>query len=144
MDTFLRLCLEPDNEPHVGSTISKFVDDRISSLRCPTEAREYIKKRLCDRSERTYLWVSFVINALKQVRVVDMERTVESFPRGLDAMYCRILLAISEHERDKVMKILRWITTTFHPLSLVELATAVNTISARGQPLEEDITDAKH
>ncbi|KAH6878424.1 hypothetical protein BKA58DRAFT_95471 [Alternaria rosae] len=139
VDTFPRLRLEPDNEPHVGSNISKFVEDRISSLRCPTEAREYIKKQLCDRSEGTYLWVSFAINALKQVRVVDMERTVESFPRGLDAMYRRILLAISEHERDKVIEILRWIT--FHPLSLVELATAVNTISARGQTLEEDITD---
>ncbi|KAI4630069.1 uncharacterized protein J4E87_003260 [Alternaria ethzedia] len=141
MDKFPRLRLEPDNEPHVGSDISKFVDDRTSSLQCPTEAREYIKKRLCDRSEGTFLWVSFAINALKKVRVIDMERTVESFPRGLDAMYRRMLLAISEHERDKVMEILRWITTTFRRLSLVELATAVNTIPARGQTLEEAVTD---
>jgi len=141
MDKFPRLRLEPDNEPHVGSDISKFVDDRISSLQCPTEAREYIKKRLCDRSEGTYLWVSFAINALKKVRVIDMERTVESFPRGLDAMYRRMLLAISEHEREKVMEILRWITTTVWPLSLVQLATAVSTVPARGQTLEEAITD---
>ncbi|KAI4691037.1 uncharacterized protein J4E88_002514 [Alternaria novae-zelandiae] len=141
MDTFPRLRLEPDNEQHVGSDISKFVDDRISTLQCPTEAREYIKNRLCDRSEGTYLWISFAINALKKVRVIDMERTVESFPRGLDAMYRRMLLAISEHERDKVMAILQWITTTFRPLSLVELATAVGTMPARGQTLEEAIKD---
>jgi len=70
-----------------------------------------------------------------------MEKTVDSLPRGLDSMYRRMLLAISEHERDKVREILRWITTTFRPLSLVELATAVNTVPARNQTLENAITD---
>ncbi|KAI4647022.1 uncharacterized protein J4E78_008994 [Alternaria triticimaculans] len=86
MHAFPRLRLEPDNEPQIGSDISKFIDDRMADLRCPRETYAYIKRKLSSRSEGTYLWVSFAINALKKVRVIDMESTVNAFPRGLDAI----------------------------------------------------------
>jgi len=141
MDKFPRLRLEPDNKPHVGSDISKFVDNRMSSLLCPSETREYIRKELCNRSEGTYLWIGFAINALNKVRVIDMERTVKSFPHGLDAMYRRMLLGVRERERGRVIEILRWVTGSFRPLTLLELAVAVNTIPTRGQTLEEAVAD---
>jgi len=66
-----RLRLSPENPHFVGSDIRKFVDDRVSTLRCPSELREYIRKKLCDRSEGTFLWIGFAVNALKKVRVIE-------------------------------------------------------------------------
>ena len=143
MDTLPRLRLEPDNEQRVASDISKFVDNRMSSLRCPSETRQYIKKKLCDRSEGTFLWVGFAVNALKKVRVIDMEKTVNSFPHGLDAMYRHMLLAITDHERARVIEILGWMIVAFRPLNLQELAIAVNTSPAKGQSMEDAITDER-
>jgi len=141
MHAFPRLRLEPDNEPQIGSDISKFIDDRMADLRCPRETYAYIKKKLSSRSEGTYLWVSFAINALKKVRVIDMESTVNTFPRGLDAMYRRMMLVISERERGRVLEILRWVLTSLRPLTLRELAVAVKTYPARGQTPEEAVAD---
>ncbi|KAI4907999.1 uncharacterized protein J4E92_011003 [Alternaria infectoria] len=141
LEDYPRLQFECENEYRVKSDVFRFIDDRMAGLKCPGETRAHVKEKLYDRAEGTYLWAGFAINALKKVRAIDMERTVESFPRGLDAMYRRMLLAIDEHERDRVMEILRWITTTFQPLSLVELATAVQTQPASGQMLADAITD---
>ncbi|KAI4712811.1 hypothetical protein J4E89_001786 [Alternaria sp. Ai002NY15] len=141
MDTCPRLRLEPNNESQIGSDISKFINDRMADLRCPNATHVYIKKKLSLRSEGTYLWVSFAINALKKVRIIDMESTVNTFPRGLDAMYRRMMLVISERERGRVLEILRWVVTSLRPLTLRELAVAVNTYPARGQTLEEAVAD---
>ncbi|KAI4605589.1 hypothetical protein J4E83_010582 [Alternaria metachromatica] len=136
-----RLRFEGKGEYHMKSDIYKFIDDRMAGLKCPSETRTHIKEKLCGRAESTYLWVGFAINALKKVRVIDMEKTVESFPRGLDAMYRRMLLAITDHERARVIEILRWIIVAFRPLNLRELAIAVNTSPAKGQSMEDAITD---
>ncbi|KAI4909005.1 hypothetical protein J4E85_011657 [Alternaria conjuncta] len=141
MHAFPRLRLEPDNEPQIGSDISKFIDDRMADLRCPSETYAYIKEKLSSGSEGTYLWVSFAISSLRKVRVIDMESTVDAFPRGLDAMYRRMLLMISKRERGRVIEILRWVIASFRPLTLRELAVAVNTNPARGQTPEEAISD---
>ena len=141
MDTCPRLRLEPNKESQIGSDISKFINDRMADLRCPNATHAYIKKKLSFRSEGTYLWVSFAINALKKVRVIDMESNVNTFPRGLDAMYRRMMLVISERERGRVLEILRWVVTSLRPLTLRELAVAVNTYPARGQTPEEAVAD---
>jgi len=141
LEEYPRLQFERDNEYRVKSDVLRFIDDHMAGLKCPGETRAHIKEKLYDRAEGTYLWAGFAINALKKVRAINMEKTIESFPRGLDAMYRRMLLAIAEHERERVMDILRWITTTFQPLRLVELATAIQTQPASGQTLEDAITD---
>jgi ankyrin repeat protein len=133
LDGFLRVRLEPDNSAHIKRDIYKFIDERMSTLRCPSETRSYIRQKLFDRSEGTYLWIGFAINSLKKVRVIDMEKTVDAFPKGLEAIYRRMFLAISGSERTRVMEILRWVLTALRPLSLQELA--------RGQSLEDAIAD---
>jgi hypothetical protein len=103
--------------------------------------RESVRGKLWTRSEGTYLWVGFDIKALKKVRVIDMEKTVDSFPQGLDATYRRIFFAILTSERERVIDILCCVITASAPLTLIELATAVQTNPATGQTLKEAIVD---
>ena len=100
-----------------------------------------MREKLFDPSEGTYLWIGLAVNSLKKVRVIDMERTVDAFPQGLDAMYRRMFLAISDSERHRVMEILRWVLAALRPLRLEELAIAINTRPARGQSLEDAIIE---
>jgi hypothetical protein len=140
LDGLLRVRLEPDNSAHIKRDIYKFIDERMSTLRCPSETRSYIRQKLFDRSEGTYLWVGFAIHSLRKVRVIDMEKTVDAFPRGLEAMYRRMFLAISGSEKTSHRHFALGFTT-LRPLSLQELATAIDTRPARGQSLEDAITE---
>jgi ankyrin repeat protein len=141
MQPFRRLHLERDADYQLQNGVSKYIDVRSQELDCPEETRQYVKEKLLANSQGTYLWIGFATNALRKVRVIDMEDTVAELPYGLDAMYRRMIMAISKRKRPRVLALLQWVTAAYRPLSLHELGVAIETKIGRGQSLEEAVID---
>jgi hypothetical protein len=68
-----------------------------------------------------------VASELRKCTSTEVENAIELFPSGLEGLYARMLLQISEHRRETAAKILRWVVMAVRPLSLSELSAAVGT-----------------
>jgi ankyrin repeat protein len=141
MQPFPRLDLERDAHLQIRNGISKYIEVPSQELACPEETRQYVKEKLLANSQGTYLWIEFAINALRKVRVIDIEDTVAELPFGLDVMYRRMIMAIPKRKRPRVLALLQWVTAVYRPLTLQELGAAIETKAGRGQSLEEAIID---
>lgn len=128
---FTRLKLDPDSEEQVNSDIQLFISakiDEISKIEGFNEdIRAHIQRTLLKHAEGTFLWVGFLMNELCQKKTcVDLLETLHDFPKGLDAVYRRMLLQIENHHRKTASAILRWVMLAFRPLTLKELAAAIS------------------
>jgi hypothetical protein len=68
--------------------------------------------------------VGFVIEELRNKARVEIENVLNGLPTGLEEMYERMLLQISEDRRNTAAIILRWVAVVFRPLTLAELGAA--------------------
>jgi ankyrin repeat protein len=124
--------LDPDNDTQVASDIERFISARVGKLSSiegfNDEFCVTVQKTLLERSEGTFLWAGFVINELDQKKTcTEVVETLESLPRGLPAVYSRMLLQIESRHRRTSSIILRWVAMAFRPLTLQELAAAIGT-----------------
>ncbi|KAL9066016.1 MAG: hypothetical protein Q9157_007281 [Trypethelium eluteriae] len=121
--------LDPDNDEHVTSDIELFVSHKMQDLSSRIEGfadiQELVHKTLLERSEGTFLWVGFVVYELSQkctrIQVLD---ALQELPKGLSAIYDRMLLQIESNERQASSRILQWVTMAVRPLTLLELVEA--------------------
>ena len=87
--------------------------------------KDKVQRELLDRAEGTYLWVSLVYEELQKTSIVDLDDTLKSLPKGLDAIYARILRHIPEKRREVAAQVLRKVVVAFRPLTVRELGAAV-------------------
>jgi hypothetical protein len=131
LSSFPRLRLDPDADREVYSDIRLFIDDKVnkisSSKNYPEPLCAHVKEIFLDRAKGTFLWVGIVANELRKYTSSEVENALRLFPPGLEGLYARMLLQISEHRRETAAKILRWVIMAVRPLSLLELSTAVGT-----------------
>jgi ankyrin repeat protein len=93
--------------------------------------RKRVEDALLARAQGTFLWVGFVVAELsKKSTWTDIIKTLDGLPSGLPAIYGRMLLRTPLSRRPVVVKILRWVTMAVIPLTLEELAAAVQVQSA--------------
>ncbi|KAF4976377.1 hypothetical protein FZEAL_6953 [Fusarium zealandicum] len=78
-----------------------------------------------ERSGRTFLWVSLMAADLEKKLVTELESSLESLPRGLDAVYGRILAQIRPDHEEPVAELLSWIALAHRWLSVAELCEAM-------------------
>lgn len=126
-----RIKLDPDNNEEVSSDIQNFITTRIQELSnvegFNDDVRETIHKRLSEGAAGTFLWVGFTMHELLQKRTcTELLETLTDLPRGLPAMYERMLHRIPAAKRGQVSLALQWVTLAFRPLGLEELAVAIN------------------
>ena len=126
-----RVRLDPDNDERVSSDIELFISARMSDLSeiegFNGELQASVQKELLDRAEGTFLWVGFAIHELSQKRTCsEVLKALRGLPRGLPAIYSRMLLQIPEEQRETSCNILRWVALAVRPLSLQELAAATS------------------
>lgn len=130
-----RIRLDPDAETEISEGLYLYISTRVAELsrnkQYPPELTKSVKKTLKEKSMGTYLWVSFVIKDLCTMEISDVEETLRQLPRGLNALYERILEQIEPDHRDLTLDILRWCTFAVELLQLEELAAAL-----RIQPTE--------
>jgi ankyrin repeat protein len=138
--------LDPDNDKQVAGDIELFISVKVKELlRIEGFNEEFstiVQKTLLERSEGTFLWVGFVINELSRKKTcTEVLETLRTLPRGLPAIYSRILLQIESGRRRTSSVILCWVTTAVRPLMLQELAAAMGIQSSALITTEQAVRD---
>ena len=126
--------IDGGSDEQVSADVAKMVSfnvDKLSRLPGFTEDfREEVQSTLLERAEGTFLWVGHVMNELtREGTCSGVIQRLNSLPKGLPAIYDRIVLEIEQDRQEKASSILRWVTMAVAPLTLQELADAVQTKS---------------
>ncbi|GAW19636.1 hypothetical protein ANO14919_091250 [Xylariales sp. No.14919] len=129
LDPFPLVQLDPDNDGYVNKDIDTFISTRIEELSkiegFNDEFRAHVKYTLLEKAEGTFLWVGFVMDELSRKRTcTEIQHTLESVPKGLHAIFDRMLLQIKSSQTRKTRLVLRWVMFAVRPLTLAELGAA--------------------
>ena len=129
--------------------VEKFVVARVNELQriegFDEDMRQSVTTVFLDRADTSFLWVGFVMEELSGMATcTEIYETLESLktlPKGLNALYDRMLLSIPSGRREKAYEILLWVTTALRPLGLDELADAVDAQSVGHMSPEQVVRD---
>ncbi|KAF6803091.1 vegetative incompatibility protein het-e-1, partial [Colletotrichum plurivorum] len=119
-----RLSLEV-NASSVSTAVDSYIISKVSYL---SQLKDYqddtasqIRQYLSSMADGTFLWVALVCQELERTSKWHALDKMESFPRGLDALYERMMQQINGEEDAKLCRqVLALVTTTYRPLSLAE------------------------
>lgn len=98
--------------------IKAFVEAKVAAsprLSQPS-VKQLVVKRLCESHEGMFLWVQYMVKELKScVSLQQVQQELRELPKGLDAMYQRILQRLQETLDKQTLnlcsKVLTWVTT---------------------------------
>jgi ankyrin repeat protein len=121
------ITLDPDYRGQVSADVAKFVQSKVEELshklKLDTAFERNAANVLMEKSEGTFLWVGFVMGELlKKNTRSQVEKAMYSLPKGLPAVYARMLHDIEPDDRENSKKLLTCISVAFKPLSLKTLA----------------------
>lgn len=128
-----RVNLDSDHEDQIKSDIERVASANVKRFSWmdgySPRFEEEVHKILLERSEGTFLWVGCVVNELeKETTCSGVLQKLRTFPKSLNAIYGRMLLQIEESDRRlQTSLILRWVALAVSPLTLEELAAAIQT-----------------
>ncbi|EWZ29790.1 uncharacterized protein FOBCDRAFT_232960 [Fusarium oxysporum Fo47] len=110
--------------------ISRFISSQVQELaqkkKLNREMRSRLEETFKQKSEGTFLWVSFMAQDLQKQRLLDFEASLEMLPAGLDAVYDRILQNIDLEKREIIQRILYWTIVATRPFDISELCEAAD------------------
>ncbi|CAM1507445.1 Fc.00g070860.m01.CDS01 [Cosmosporella sp. VM-42] len=89
-----------------------------------TDLHHHIEKTFLERSEGTFLWVSFMSQDLDGKTIDQIEACLNQLPRGLYAVYERILSQLQPGNWKDVFDMLIWLTLAARPLTIGEICEA--------------------
>ncbi|KAH7627243.1 NACHT domain-containing protein [Sordaria sp. MPI-SDFR-AT-0083] len=120
------------NAKSVATAVNTFIQHKVDQLK---ELKEYslttknaVHDYLRSNAQDTFLWVALVCQALVGLEVEEWntEKTLRTFPPGLDALYLRMKQDISQSlNSDLCREVLAIVAIVHRPVSLHELATYV-------------------
>lgn len=126
LEAFFQVNLDHDDEGH---DITNFISAKVEELDKVEDfgrIREQVETTLRNGANGTFLWVSLVImELLKKTTCTEILDSLKDFPPGLDAIYSRVLQKMKKSPGLVASKILRWVVMATRPLTLSELAEAV-------------------
>lgn len=146
----LRKCkhvkLDPDHNTHISADIETFVSCKVQELfdlhKFDMKFQSRIRSMLSEKAEGTFLWIGFaMIELLQKQTMTEIEMTIRAMPKGLPALYDRMLLRIPPDHRRISSTILRWVTLAVSPLTLAELGAAVGILPHVGLQTEHAVHD---
>lgn len=110
--------------------ISRFISSQVQELaqkkNLSGKMRSHLEETFHEKSEETFLWISFMSQDLQQQRSLDFEACLDSLPTGLDAVYERILENVDSRKREMIRSILYWILVATRPFTIPELSEAAD------------------
>ncbi|OBT84287.1 hypothetical protein VE02_07631 [Pseudogymnoascus sp. 03VT05] len=139
--SFARIDLDSDqvsNQPDINSYITSRVTQLAERKGISTSLVKHIEETFREKSQDTFLWVSFVADDLEKQTVPGIEKALQTLPRGLDEVYERILLNIKPDNIAIIATMLQWISLAMCPLTVPQLAEAMR-IHASGYLSKEEI-----
>jgi ankyrin repeat protein len=123
--TLQRLKAESEEEL-INRDISAYVDievDRLAKLRgYDLATKDLVTTTLKSRADGSFLWASLTLRVLAKTPCYKVGSKLKEVPEGLDSVYSSILAGIS---RDAASMLI-WITHALRPLTLADLAVAVD------------------
>ncbi|KFY24519.1 hypothetical protein V493_05189 [Pseudogymnoascus sp. VKM F-4281 (FW-2241)] len=141
LGSFARIDLDSDQVSN-QSDINSYITSRVAQLAkrktiLPSIVK-HIEETFREKSEDTFLWVSFMANDLEKQTVSGIKKALQTLPKGLNEVYERILLSIKPDDTVIIATMLQWITLALRPLTVPELAEAMR-IHASGHVSKERI-----
>ncbi|KAF4502014.1 Vegetative incompatibility HET-E-1, partial [Fusarium agapanthi] len=121
----------------VNRFISAQVRDLAKKKKLNREMCSRLEETFQQKSEGTFLWVSFMCQDLHKQRPLDFEASLKTIPVGLDAVYERILQNIDFEKRRIINSILYWIMVVMHPFTIPQLCEAVDMKPEGSMPREQ-------
>lgn len=122
----LKIDLDQEHVERREEDLNLFIQSRIQHI--PSTYQGCVQSAFLRRANGTFLWVALAISVLedKTEEVVSMVLRSESaldtwLPRGLDAMYNRIITDIPDSEWEPASKIIRCVCISFRPLTVAEV-----------------------
>lgn len=126
LSAFPRISLD-DLDHDIQLYIAEKVDHlaRVKNIQgSPLQHR--IETALREGAGGTFLWVSYVAQDLEQKTLDEIDTAVNQLPRGLYAIYDRIISKIENETRGGIVEMLRWILLAARPLTISELCDAID------------------
>ncbi|KFY94645.1 hypothetical protein V500_03121, partial [Pseudogymnoascus sp. VKM F-4518 (FW-2643)] len=141
LGSFARIDLDSDQVSN-QSDINSYITYRVAQLAerkgISTSLVKHIEETFREKSEDTFLWVSFMADDLEKQTVSGIEKALQTLPKGLDEIYERILLNIKPDNTTIIATMLQWISLAVSPLTVPELAEAMR-IHASGYLSKEEL-----
>ena len=125
-----KMKLDPDYDKQVDSDINKIISTRVEELSglidFDEDFRDYVEAEFLTRSEGTLLWVGYaMVELLKKKTRTQIIEGLRNLPIGLPAIYDQMLLQIKDSQKE-CSQLLTWTALAARPLSLHELAAAID------------------
>ncbi|KAM5356798.1 hypothetical protein ACJ41O_003444 [Fusarium nematophilum] len=90
-----------------------------------TSLCHHVETTFRDRAEGTFLWVSLMASELEQKQLGEIEAVLTQLPRGLSAVYERILAQINPENQRYIDEMLTWLLFARVPLRIPEICEAI-------------------
>jgi ankyrin repeat protein len=147
LDDSICITLDPDHRGQVSADVAKFVKSKVEELSQKLGFDPVFEKNatrmLLEKSEGTFLWVGFVMAELLKKRTrSQVHMAMSGLPKGLPAVYARMLKCIEPEHRENSKRLFSCIALAFKPLHLGAIADIMDcqasaTISEEQATLDE-------
>jgi hypothetical protein len=124
-----RLSLELNAES-VAAAVRIFIQQKVGQLaqekRYTPEIQDAVLQHLTSNAHDTFLWVALVCQNLKTTVKWNVLKKLALFPPGLDALYQRMMLQISESDSAEIcLQVLTVTAVLYRPVAVAELVVLV-------------------
>ncbi|KAF2785655.1 beta transducin-like protein HET-D2Y, partial [Melanomma pulvis-pyrius CBS 109.77] len=127
-DSGTRLSLElKENAEQVSRAVNTYIDHCLSELaeiQHDTLLRDSVRRKMQEKANGTFLWVSLIIKELKDVMAWEILQVLDEVPIKLKDVYHRMMEQIKRLQRQYpglCRQVLATIIATYRPLHLQEL-----------------------
>jgi ankyrin repeat protein len=123
LDDSACITLDPDHQGQVSADVAIFIQSKVKELSrklgLDAEFEANAEGVLLEKSEGTFLWVGFVMGELLMAKTrKQVLKILNSLPRGLPAVYARMLQSIEPGDRENSKMLFTWVALAFRKLSL--------------------------
>ncbi len=111
-------------EQDLRLVIQAKVEGIVQRTRCKPDARAYLENALYSKADRTFLWVTLVLDLLEKsflASQTDFKRIIDELPLTLTATYERFLHGISLKHQPLGTRLLHLLVGSSRPLTLEEM-----------------------
>ncbi|KAL2885584.1 Vegetative incompatibility protein HET-E-1 [Ceratocystis lukuohia] len=134
------------NQDSVSAAVDSFIEFKVDQLtrrrKCDDAEKAAILEYLKTNSNGTFLWVALVCHELSNAkyRSWHIPHTMKSLPPGLDPLYERMMINISESNDAQLCKdIVAYVLIVYRPLTLDELCVLVEGLEDKQAVQVEEI-----
>ncbi|KAI1408635.1 hypothetical protein F5Y13DRAFT_204622 [Hypoxylon sp. FL1857] len=127
-DTFF---IEPISMGHTIADIREYIRSVASEILPQDDPiKEYVIEQLASRAEGSFLWTKLALDSLwdNWHTKADIEKALNDVPQDMQTLYQRMIDYVRKQPqrlRDIAFRVLTWAACAFRPLTITELATAL-------------------